>query len=71
MMYIAKFFERKKRELSTNNSTEEEASLKKPRKKNLDYSIGLETEDVFFTKIKITRMCENTSTKHLKNLKKN
>ena len=70
MMDIAKFFERKKRELSTNNSTEEEASLKKPREENLDCSTGLET-DVFFTKIKITRMCENISTKHLKNLKKN
>ena len=47
MMDIAKFFERKKRELSSNNSTEEEASLKKPREENPDDSMGLETDDVF------------------------
>ena len=47
MMDITKFFERKKRELSSNNSTEEEASLKKPREINPDHSMGLETDDVF------------------------
>ena len=46
-MNIAKFFERKNRELSSNNSTEEEASLKKPREENPDNSMGLETDDVF------------------------
>ena len=45
-MDIAKYFERKKRELGTRNSTEEEASLKKPREENSDDSIGLETDDV-------------------------
>ena len=52
MMDIAKIFERKKRELSSNNSTEEEASLKKPREQNLDDSIGLETDDVFSQRLK-------------------
>ena len=46
-MDIAKLFERKKRKLSTNNSTEEEASLKKPREENPDDSMGLEIDDVF------------------------
>ena len=59
MMDIAKYFERKKRELSSNNSTEEEASLKKPREENPDDSMGLENRRCFFTRIKITRMCEN------------
>ena len=45
-MDIAKFFERKKRDLSSNNSAGEKASLKKSREKNPDDSIGLET-DVF------------------------
>ena len=47
MMDMAKFFERKKRELSRNNSNEEEASLKKPQEENPDHSMGLET-DVFY-----------------------
>ena len=47
MMDIAKFFERKKRELSSNNSASEEASLKKPREENPDSSIGLETDNAF------------------------
>ena len=47
MMNIAKFFERKKRELRSNNSTKEEASLEKPREENPDDSTGLETYDVF------------------------
>ena len=46
-MDIAKFFERKKRELSSNNSIEEQASLKKPREENPNDSMGLETDDVF------------------------
>ena len=33
--------------MSSNNSTEEEASLKKPREENPDDSMGLETDDVF------------------------
>ena len=33
--------------MSTNNSTKEEASLKKPREENPDGSMGLETDDVF------------------------
>ena len=49
-MDIAKFFERKKRELSSNNSTEEEGSLKKQREENPGDSMGLETDDVFFTR---------------------
>ena len=57
MMDIAKFFERKKKELSSNNPTEEEASLKKPREENPlkkpreenpDDSMGLEIDDVFW-----------------------
>ena len=47
MIDIVKFFERKKRELSSNNSTEEEASLKKPGEENPDDSMGLEADDVF------------------------
>ena len=47
MTDIAKFFERKKRELSSDNSTEEEASLKKPREENPNDSMELETDDVF------------------------
>ena len=47
MMDIAKCFERRKRELSSNNSTEEEASLKKSREENPDDSMGLETDDAF------------------------
>ena len=47
MLDVARFFERKKRELSSNNSTSEEASLKKPREENSDDSKGLETDDVF------------------------
>ena len=46
-MDIAKFFERKKRELSSNNSSEEAASIKKPCEENPDDSIVLETDDVF------------------------
>ena len=46
MMNIIKFFERKKRELSSNNSTEQEASLKKTREENPDDSTRLAT-DVF------------------------
>ena len=46
MMNIIKFLGRKKRELSSNNSTEQEASLKKTREENLDDSTGLVT-DVF------------------------
>ena len=49
MMDITKFFERKKRELSSNNSAGEEASLKKPREENPDDSMGLERDNVFFT----------------------
>ena len=52
MMDIAKFFERKKRELSSNNSTEEETSFKKPREENRDDSIGLETDNVFSQELK-------------------
>ena len=52
MMDIAKFFERKKRELSSNNSTEEEASLKKPREENRDDSMGLEADDFFLQGLK-------------------
>ena len=47
MMDIAKFFEIKKRELSSNNLTEEEASLKKPQEVNPDDSMGLEIDDAF------------------------
>ena len=59
MMDIAKFFERKKRELSSNNSTKEEASIKKLREEHPDDSMGLETNGLFFTRIKISRMFEN------------
>ena len=52
MMDIANFFERKKRELSSNNLTQEKASQENP-----DDSIGLKTR--FFTRIKITKMCES------------
>ena len=52
MMFIAKCFESKKRELSSNNSIVEEASLKKPREENSDDSIGLETDDVFSQELK-------------------
>ena len=45
MMNIAKFFERKKRELSSNNSFEEEASLEKPREENPDDSIVLKSPE--------------------------
>ena len=38
---------KEKRELSSNNSNEGEASLKKPREENPDNSIGLETDDIF------------------------
>ena len=44
-MDIVKFFKRKKRELSSNNSASEEASLKKPREENPNDSIGLETDE--------------------------
>ena len=47
MMDIAKCFERNKRELSSNKSTQEEASLKKPREENSNDFIGLETGGVF------------------------
>ena len=53
MMDIAKYFERKKRELSSNNSTEEEASLKKLQEENPDNSMGLETDDVFSQVLKL------------------
>ena len=43
MMDITKFIERKRRELSSNNSTEEEASIKKPQ----EDSLSSETNDVF------------------------
>ena len=51
-MDSAKCFESKKRELSSNNSIVEEASLKKPREENSDDSIGLETDDVFSQELK-------------------
>ena len=51
-MDIAKCFVRKKRELSSNNSTEEEASLKKPREKNPNDSMRLETGDVSSQRLK-------------------
>ena len=47
MMDIAKFFERKIGELSSNNLTEKEASLNKPREENPGDSMGLETDDAF------------------------
>ena len=47
MMDITKFIERKRRELSSNNSTEEQVSLKKPQEENTDEdSLSSET-DVF------------------------
>ena len=46
-MDIAKFFGRKKRELTSNNSTEEEASLKKSREENPNDSMGLVTDNIF------------------------
>ena len=46
-MDITKFFERKKTELSSSNSTEEAVSLKKPKEEKPDDSIRLETDDVF------------------------
>ena len=39
--------------MSTNNSTKEEASLKKPREENPDGSMGLETDDVFSQGLKL------------------
>ena len=51
-MDITKFFERKKRGLSSSNSTEEAVSLKKPKEEKPDDSIGLETDDVFWEGIK-------------------
>ena len=72
-MDIAKFFERKKRKLSTNNSTEEEASLKKPREENPDDSMGLDTDDVFFTKspkcVKILFNCLQNLETEMKSVK--
>ena len=48
MMDITKFIERKRRELSSNNSTEEQVSLKKPQEENTDEdSLSSETDDVF------------------------
>ena len=48
MMDITKFIERKRKELSSNNSTQEEASLKKPQEENTNEdSLSSETNDVF------------------------
>ena len=67
MTDIAKFFERKKRELSSNNSTAEETSLKKPREENPDDSIGLETDDVFSQGLKSPE-CVKILLNYLQNL---
>ena len=56
----------KKRELSSNKSTEEETSLKKPREENPDDSIGLET-DVFSQGLKSPE-CVKISLNYLQNL---
>ena len=48
MMGIAKVFERKNKESSSYNSTDEEASLKKPWEQNPNDSMGLETFDFFY-----------------------
>ena len=53
MINIVKFFERKKRDLSSNNSTEEEASLKKPGEEISNDSMALETDDVFSQGVKL------------------
>ena len=53
--------------MSSNNSTEEEASLKKPREENPDDLMGLETDDVFSQGLKSLE-CMKISINCLKNL---
>ena len=67
MMDIAKFFERKKRELSSNNSSEEEASLKNPRQENPDDSMGLE-RNVYFSQGLKSPECVKILFNYLQNL---
>ena len=67
MMDVAKYFERKKRELSSNNSTEEEDSLRKLQEENPDDSMGLETDDFFSQRLKSPE-CVKILLKCLQNL---
>ena len=55
-MDMTKFFDRNKRELSSNPSVDETAA-KKQREESLNDFLGLDKDDVFFTRPKVSRSC--------------
>ena len=55
-MDIANFFDRRKK-ISADNSSVDEAAAKKQYEESLNDSMGLDKDGVFCTNLKVSRMC--------------